>query len=168
MRSWAVFDGPVQKALHTLKYRKNLGIGYALAVQFAAFVLSLEWQLDAVIPMPLGKLRSKQRGYNQVELVAKPVAYMIEVPYSNEILKKTRDTRSQVGLGVSQRLENVLGAYNADPNLAAGLTFLLVDDVATTGATVQAAAQALLDADAREVYTVTIARALTHHGLNVV
>jgi len=70
MRSWAVFDSPVQNALHTLKYRHNVGIGEALALQMAAFVKALNWKVDLLIPVPLGRKRLKERGYNQVGLVA--------------------------------------------------------------------------------------------------
>ena len=60
MRSWAVFDKPVQNALHTLKYRHNIGIGDALAVQMKEFVESLNWDVDLLVPVPLGEKRLKR------------------------------------------------------------------------------------------------------------
>lgn len=166
MRSWAVFDSPVQNALHTMKYRRNLGMGDALARQMADFVRSLRWQVDMLVPVPLSKKRLKQRGYNQVALVARPLAYELGLPYVPAALMKIRETRSQVGLTASQRRENVSKAYQARAEIVKRKSVLLVDDVATTGSTIQAGAEALLSAGAREVYAVTIARALPHHDWN--
>lgn len=166
MRSWAVFDSPVQNALHTLKYRRNLGIGDALARQMADFVQSLHWDMDMLIPVPLGRKRLKERGYNQVALIARPLAYELGLQYAPHGLWKSRETRSQVGLNVSQRRENVSKAYQAEGKVVNRKSVLLVDDVATTGSTIQSAAEALLSAGARTVYAVTVARALSHHDLN--
>jgi len=166
MRSWAVFDSPVQNALHTLKYRKNIGIGDALALQMKDFVQSLAWKVDMLIPVPLGRSRLKERGYNQVGLVALPLAYEIGLSYAPNALWKSRETRSQVGLSISQRRENVHNAYQANPEVVKRKSILLMDDVATTGSTIQSCTQALLDAGARSVYALTIARALSHHDLN--
>ncbi|MEW6287233.1 MAG: ComF family protein [Chloroflexota bacterium] len=166
MRSWAVFDSPVQNALHTMKYRRNLGMGDALARQMAGFVRSLQWDVDLLIPMPLGKKRLKERGYNQVALVARPLAYELGLPYVPSGLRKIRETRSQVGLTASQRRENVSKAYQAKAEIVKRKSVLLMDDVATTGSTMQAGVEALLSAGAREVYAITIARALPHHDLN--
>ena len=165
MRSWAVFDSPVQNALHTLKYRRNVGIGDALAMQMREFVRSLEWPVDVLVPVPLGKKRLKERGYNQVGLVARSLAYEIGLGYAPQALRKSRETRSQVGLTLSQRWENVQNAYQANPEAVKRKSILLMDDVATTGSTIQACADALLSAGAREVYAITIARALSHHDL---
>jgi ComF family protein len=165
MRSWAVFDSPVQDALHTLKYRHNVGIGDALAVQMKDFLCSLQWTVDVLIPVPLGKRRLKERGYNQVGLVARVLAYEVGLEYIPQALWKSRETRSQVGLTISQRWENVHNAYQAAPESVRRKSILLMDDVATTGSTIQSCASALLSAGAREVYAITIARALSHHDL---
>jgi ComF family protein len=165
MRSGAVFDSPVQNALHTLKYRRNMGIGEALAVQMTDFVRLLDWDVQVLIPVPLGKNRLKERGYNQVGLVARPLAYELDLQYEPGALWKTRDTRSQVGLTMSQRRENVHQAYQARPEIVKRKAVLLMDDVATTGSTIQACSEALLSAGARQVYALTIARALSQHDL---
>lgn len=166
MRSWAVFDSPIQNGLHTLKYRRNIALGEALAVQLADFLRSLHWELDLVIPVPLGQKRMKERGYNQVALVAEPLAYEVGLPYAPRALWKARDTRSQVGLNISQRKQNVENAYQANPETVKRKSILLMDDVATTGSTVVSSTTALLSAGARDVYVLTIARALSHHDLN--
>ena len=167
MRSWAVFDSPIQHALHTLKYRRNItGFGDALAQQMAGFVRSLNWPLDGIIPVPLGRRRLKERGYNQVALVARPLAYEMRVEYLPDALWKRRETRSQVGLNMEERRENVSKAYQAQPFAVKQKSILLMDDVATTGSTITACTEALLAAGAQEVYALTIARALSHHDLN--
>jgi competence protein ComFC len=166
MRSWAVFDSPVQNGLHTMKYRGNVSFGESIAEQMTDFVRSLRWPVDVMIPVPLGKKRLKERGYNQVALVAEPLSYQLGWRYEPDALRKVRETRSQVGLNISQRGENVQDAYQADPNVVKNATVLIMDDVATTGSTIAACTTALLSAEAREVYVVTIARALAHHSLD--
>jgi predicted amidophosphoribosyltransferase len=99
-------------------------------------------------------------------LVARPLAYQLGFSYEPNALKKTRETRSQVGLSVSQRSENVQDAYQADSRVVKGKSVLIMDDVATTGSTLSACTAALLSAGAQEVYVLTIARALPHHGLD--
>jgi predicted amidophosphoribosyltransferase len=81
-------------------------------------------------------------------------------------LWKARETRSQVGLNVSERQKNVHEAYQADINSVKQKSIVLMDDVATTGSTISACTNALISAGAREVYALTIARALSHHDLN--
>ena len=166
MRSWAVFDSPVQNALHTIKYRRNIGLADALAVDVVEFVQQLNWNVDVLIPIPLGKARLKERGYNQVALVAQPLAYDLGISYAPNGVRKIRETRSQVGLTAAERRENVRAAYQADPSEVKRKSVLLMDDVATTGSTISTCAEALLAAGAAEVYALTIARALSHHDLN--
>lgn len=166
MRSWAVFDSPIQNALHTIKYRRNIGLAESIAIHMAEFVRSLGWDADMIIPAPLGRGRLRERGYNQVALVAEPLSYEMDWEYSPGALKKVRETRSQVGLTISQRRENVSRAYQADPAKVRRRSIVLMDDVSTTGSTISSSTQALLDAGACEVYALTIARALSHHDLN--
>ena len=149
-----------------MKYRGNLGIGEAIAMQLVDFVSCLHWSVEILIPVPLGKMRLKDRGYNQVGLVARPLAYQMGWIYKPEALWKTRETSSQVGLTISQRRENVRNAYRADRNIVMRKSVLIMDDVATTGSTILACTEALLSAGAREVYVLTIARALSHHSLD--
>ena len=166
MRSWAVFDSPIQNALHTVKYRRNISLADSIAVQMVDFVRSLNWTVNVLIPAPLGAARLRERGYNQIALVARPLAYELGLAYAPNGLRKIRETRSQVGLNISQRRENVSQAYQADPSAVERKSILLMDDVATTGSTISACAEALLSAGARDVFALTIARALAHHDLN--
>ena len=164
LRSWSVFESPVKEALHRLKYRRDLGLGEAIANQMLDFVAILDWQIEEIIPIPLGKQRLKQRGYNQVAMIAFPLALMLGISYHPNALIRIRETKSQVGLNASQRSENMRNAFRADAAIN-GKRVLLVDDVATTGATLSSAAEALYQAGAREVCAITVARALPVHGL---
>ena len=166
MRYWAVFDSPVQNALHTIKYRGNIGLADSIAVQMVEFARTLRWEVDMLVPAPLGRERLRERGYNQVGLVARPLAYEMGWEYIPDALKKVRETRSQVGLNVSQRRENVSKAYQAEAARVFHRSILLMDDVSTTGSTISSCAEALISAGARDVYALTIARALSHHDLN--
>jgi competence protein ComFC len=168
LRSWAIFEGPIRHALHSLKYRRNVALGDALAKHLAKYAGTLGWQVDLVVPVPLGKQRMKERGYNQVGLFAKPMSGILSWHFSARALERIRETRSQVGLSAIERKENISGAFRADPALASGKAILLIDDVTTTGATLSACSNALVQAGAKTVYALTLARALPHHGLQIV
>jgi ComF family protein len=168
MRSWLVFEGPIRHALHTLKYRRNVALGDVLAQHLVEYVDALGWSVDLVVPVPLGRRRMNERGYNQVGLVARPLAAIQGWRYSPQVLARVRETRSQVGLSATERRENVSGAFCANAALVSEKTILLMDDVATTGATLASCADVLQKAGAQTVYALTLARVLPHHGLQVV
>jgi len=162
MRSWAAFDYPVRPALHKLKYRRDQGLGDALAAPVARFLESLNWPVDMVVPVPLGRQRLRERGYNQVSLVARPLALALGLAYKPDALHRARETRSQVGLSALDRRRNVDNAFQADSNNISGRKILVLDDVSTTGSTLSSCADALRKAGAQDVYALTIARALIH------
>ena len=165
LRSWLAFDDPIRGALHHLKYRHDIGLGDAIAAQMAGFVRSLGWPVDVVIPIPLSEARRRERGYNQVGLIARPLALALGHRYAPNALVRWRNTHSQVGLSREQRKDNVRGVFRAEGSRIRGKIALLVDDVATTGSTLNSGAEALLSGGASQVYALTVARALTRHGL---
>jgi len=120
----------------------------------------LNWSLDIITSVPLGLARFKERGYNQATLLARPISLYLQIPFSSHILTRTRETRTQVGLTVNERQENMFGAFQAKRVLAQGKNILVVDDVATSGATLNACAKALLDEGASKVYGFSLARAV--------
>ncbi|MBN1451377.1 MAG: ComF family protein [Anaerolineales bacterium] len=134
----------------------------------STFVAQLGWPVNTIVPIPLGKRRLKERGYNQVAMVAKPLSLRLGIEYRPAALIRARETRSQVGLSATERKQNVLNVFQADKNKIGGRTVLLMDDVSTTGATLSSAAEALYAAGAKEVYAITIARALPHHSFKLV
>lgn len=168
VRSWAFFEGPLRHALHSLKYYRNVALGDVLAGHLVMYVKKLGWQVDMVVPVPLGRQRMNERGYNQAGLLALPVSFFQNWHYSPQAVTRIRETRSQVGLSVNERRENISGAFRADPHRVSGKIILLMDDVTTTGATMAACSQALRDAGAKTIYGLTLARTLPHHGLHII
>lgn len=160
LRSWAVFDGKARNALHQLKYRRNVGLGEMLARPLVELAQSEKWIIDLIIPVPLGLARLAERGYNQSSLLARPLSLALNVPYRPQWLTRAKETRSQVGLTAAERRLNVSGAFVAHPTRVTGQRVLLVDDVTTSGSTLEACAEALFTAGARQVYGLTFARAV--------
>ncbi len=164
LRAWAVFDDPIRTALHKLKYRRNISMGYSLSLQMNDFVKDLNWPIDMIVPIPLGRKRMQERGYNQVAMIAKPLAMSLNVHYAPNQLKRRKETRSQVGLSSMERRENVRAAFEAGMGVI-GKTVLVMDDVSTTGSTLSSSAEVLYASGAKDVFALTVARALPHHGL---
>jgi len=159
LRSAAFFGGPLQKALHRLKYSRDLALADDLAVELARAWQVFALPADLVAPVPLSAPRQRERGYNQAGLLARAFAELCGLPFQPEAAERVRDTASQVGLSAEARRANVQGAFVADRQLAAGQRVLLVDDVCTTGATLAACGEALATAGAAEIWGLTLARA---------
>ena len=159
LRSWAVHAGPVRNALIKLKYQRDMSLGDLLARQLIQILDKTDWQVDLVIPVPLGVARLRERGYNQASLIARPLALGSGIPYSSRVLMRTRETRSQVGLSIEERRENVHAAFVALWTEVVGQSILVVDDVATSGATLDACAEAILTAGGKTVFGLTVSRA---------
>lgn len=158
IRSWAVFRDPLQTAIHKLKYRQDRGLGEILAKPLTALLDQYRWQINLIVPVPLDRIRRKERGYNQAALLGKPLSWNTGIPYSEHVLSREKITRQQVGLSLSEREANMSGAFRGDRCLAAGQTILVIDDVVTTGSTINACATALIGAGASQVFGLTLAR----------
>ncbi len=114
---------------------------------------------ELIIPVPLFAKRLRKRGYNQSELLARSLAYHTGLAWTSGALVRTRDTQSQTHLGRKARQANMTGAFACvQPQRVRGKIILLVDDVATTGATLEGCAAALRAAGARYVFALTYAR----------
>jgi predicted amidophosphoribosyltransferase len=116
-----------------------------------------------LIPIPLGGRRLRERGYNQSERIAAALGARVKLPVRCDLLARVRETRTQTALTPEARHANVSGAFQGGP--VNGLDLVLVDDVFTTGATLAAAAAALVDSGAARVGAVTFARAVTDLGV---
>lgn len=159
LRTYCIYKEPVRSALIRLKYQGEISLGQTLAWHFAEFIDSMELAADIVVPVPLSEERQRERGYNQVEYLAKPVSQLLGTAYSSKSLKRIRHTRSQVGLGVVERRENVRDAFAAVDSLR-GKSVLLIDDTTTTGATLDFASRAIIKAGANNVTCFAYAKAL--------
>ena len=160
VRSWADFHGPLRQAIHRLKYRRDISLGESLSRPLTGYLKSLAWEIDVIIPVPLGVARQKERGYNQAALIARPVALGTGRSYRPKALSRVRETKTQVGLSIEERRKNVGGAFKAERQRVVDKNVLLIDDVLTTGSTMEACAAALIEAGAGKVYGLTLARAL--------
>ena len=160
LRSYTVFNGSIREAIHRLKYKRDIGLGEALSRPMITSLQKLNWSLNIITSVPLGLVRLNERGYNQANLLARPIALYLNIPFSSKVLFRTRETRTQVGLTVTERQENMEGAFIARHELVYGKNVLVVDDVATSGATLNACAKALMDEGASNVYGFSLARAI--------
>ena len=157
MRAPLRYQEPTSTLIHRYKYE-----GYfALAGPLAQFLIAgwpvWEQPPDLILPIPLHARRRRQRGYNQSELLARPLARALGIAVDTAVLQRTRHTVPQVGLGPDERQANVRGAFEAGAAVT-GRHVLLIDDVLTTGATMSAAAEALLAAGAAGVAAYCLAR----------
>jgi len=159
IRSWAVYAGPIRNAVLRIKYGRNIGLSLRLAALMMNDLTRLGWQIDLVLPVPLSLARFAERGYNQAALLAWPIAQGLRLPYLPNGLRKIRDTQTQVGLPLDERRINVLGAFTAKPSIVGGKQVLVIDDVTTSGSTMNECALVLKAAGAQEVYGYSLARA---------
>lgn len=163
LRAWAVYTGPVRQAVHSLKYKRNIGLGEVFGRRLMDCLVSLQWQVDGIVPVPLGIARLAQRGYNQATLLASPLAANLGLDFFPSGLQRVRETQSQVDLTAAERKKNVSGAFHANHTQVVGRKILVVDDVATSGATIDACAEALIASGASQVFGLTLARAVIGH-----
>lgn len=165
VRSVARVDaGTASAVVHALKY----GGWQAVASGMAERMARLDWPQDvieersALVPVPLGRARLRARGYNQSGLLAYELARRWAVPVWDDVLCRSRETRSQTRLTPEERKRNVFGAFVAPESHRSrlrGAHVVIVDDVVTTGATLHACAEALFAGGARVVSYVTFGRA---------
>lgn len=160
---YSAYTGLIRKAIQCLKYDRDLGMGRQLAKLIAPELTNLITDIDLVVPMPLSAQRMRLRGYNQADAISRHLARLTGWVNMPKALRKIRNTESQVHLSVVERMANLDGAFEADPNLVRGRRVLLLDDVFTTGATMRQASKALRTAGASYIFAVTIARTLLNH-----
>ena len=150
--------------VHALKYDGWRAAADGMADRMAR----LAWPLDvveerrALVPVPLSKARLRERGFNQSELIARALATRWRIPVWTDLLSRERNTETQTRLTPSDRLRNVAGAFDVSSSVSSrlrGAHLVLVDDVVTTGATLNACAEMLVQAGARILSYVTFGRA---------
>ncbi len=160
MRSFSYYQPPLSLAIQKLKYHRDIGIAEVLANYLVKLYNKNKLDIDMVIPVPLSQNRLHERGYNQSFLLALPFSMMIKKPINKQSLRRFKETRSQVGLDRHERYINVSEAFIADSSAVRGKNILLIDDVSTTGSTLEACASALKIAGATDIVGLTLARAV--------
>lgn len=166
IRNLADYTGVIRDCIHALKYENNQSLGEFFSDGLAAVVVAAGWSPDLVMPVPLSPQRMIERGYNQAACLAKPLAARLGIRYHPFGIERTRNTASQVGLSGEARRRNVAGAFSAIPEIVAGKHVLLIDDVMTTGSTLEACARVLTDAGAGAVYGLTLGRFALRTGIS--
>ena len=163
---WALLKfhkaGIVQNLLHQLKYNNRPEVGERLGkIMGLKIVLhQFESEFDFLIPVPLHKNKKRARGYNQSAMVAKGMAEVMKIMHSDALVERITATHTQTKKNRTERWENVNDAFHVpNQNLIAGKRILIVDDVITTGATIEACAKVLLEAGASEISIACVAEA---------
>ncbi len=160
-RSFGVYNDALGGAIVLLKYDAVIRIGSWFASKLERIVREefADLKFDAVVPVPLHPARQRERGYNQAELIARPLARRLGIPSGSYLLMRTRPRPEKFLLTRKERWRSVRGAYETRAGAKVDkLRILLVDDVFTTGATLDACSRALLKAGAASVTGITVAR----------
>ena len=156
-------SGRVEQMIYQLKYNNKPAVGLFLGRLFAKHMLeAAQFQdCDYIVPIPLHRRRKSTRGYNQSECIARGISEILHIPVLSNLLVRNTHTITQTNLSRMERLENVGGIFSCKPLPdAVGKHFLVLDDVLTTGATICAAAEKILESfPAAKVSIAAIARA---------
>lgn len=163
VRSFGAYTPEMAHAILLLKYGEVTPLGTWFAGILARLVeRDLDaFAVDAIVPVPLDSGRLRERGYNQAELIARPLARILGIPFRSYLLVRTHPRPNKLRLTRRERWETVRGAYATHQGAEVDkLRLLLVDDVFTTGATLDACSKALRRAGASRVVGLTVARAL--------
>lgn len=131
--------------------------GEAMAARYAKTIWAMD--VDAIVPVPVHASRMRRRGFNQAELLAEILGEQLGIPVEPELLVRTRKTLPQKELSATERLKNLSGAFRAGRIPAGIKQVLLVDDIYTTGSTIEACSRVLLSSGVETVYTAVICMA---------
>jgi ComF family protein len=162
LRAFGYYEGVLRTCIHALKYEGSTRLAQPLGHLLACTYDTHDLQADMLVPVPLHSERQQQRGYNHASLLADVCSNEIGIPVREDIVTRRRATAAQVGLGPQERRNNVAGAFcctsaSAGKQLT-GRRVILIDDVCTTGATIEACAAPLLAAGARSIWGLVLAR----------
>lgn len=160
-RSFATYNDALSEAIVLLKYEQVTRLGSWFADRLAEIALQApdDWQADIVVPVPLHPERRRERGYNQAELIARPLAKRLNLRLESSLLRRVKPRPAQLVLSRTEHWKSVRGAYTTDKGCRVdNLRVLLVDDVLTTGATLDACARALKKSGASVILGLTVGR----------
>ena len=161
LRGICLYDEPVKECIHQLKYSAKEYIVTFLADILCDYIQTQEelCAVDLVVPVPLHWWRKINRGYNQSELISIVVANKINLRFYSGNLFRKRHTKPQVNLTRDERMKNTHGAFGVKhPEVFKNKSLLLIDDVCTTGSTIENCAYVLKSAGAKKIYCLTVVR----------
>jgi|LSQX01.3.fsa_nt_gb competence protein ComFC len=163
-RALAVFEysATIRELIHRFKYNKEYTLSRTFGYFMTELLMECGWTADMIIPVPLHKNRLKSRGFNQSALLGDYLSQRINIPCEEDILIRSIDTKTQTGFHRQDRLKNLKNAFTVIcPEKVEGRNILLVDDVHTTGATVDSCSKELRRAGAGKIYVITAAAVLS-------
>jgi ComF family protein len=162
LRAFGSYQDPLRTCIHALKYEGHRKLAEPLGQLLAETYINYRLPADILLPVPLHPERLRERGYNQSALLARTCASKLGIACREDLLIRQRATIPQVGLSFHERLHNVSGAFQAACTFTTGALaerrILIIDDVCTTGATIEACAGPLFAAGARSVWGLVLAR----------
>lgn len=163
-RAVSLYQEPLRTCIHGLKYDGNKRLAVPLGLLLAQAYKRYALHADMLIPVPLHSKRQQQRGFNHASLLAEVCSANVGVPMNENVLVRHRATVAQVDLHPRERYQNVAGAFACSSSPAKSMLFgrrvVIIDDVSTTSATLEACATPLFAAGAREVWGLVLARPL--------
>jgi ComF family protein len=162
LRAYGRHQNTLRNCIHALKYDGQTRLAQPLGALLAQTYRRHGMQADFLVPLPLHAIRQKQRGYNHAVLLAQACAEELGVPVYEDLVMRHRATAAQVGLSSQQRHQNVVGAFSCVSTVTTRTIFkrsiIIIDDVCTTGATLEACAETLFSAGAHSVWGLVLAR----------
>ena len=158
IRSVVIFQGTLRQAVHRFKYQRLSSLADLFGGWLGDYWIENELHADRIMPVPLHPARERERGYNQSGLLARRLSKRVGVPVAESGLQRIRATAVQMELDAAQRRLNVAGAFACLDSAVRQKRVAVIDDVCTTGATLDACAAALLQAGAASVFGLTLAR----------
>jgi ComF family protein len=158
LRSWGEYSGALRQAIQKFKFENGLGLIRYFSKPSIEFIQSWNIEFSHVVPVPLSKSRQQSRGYNQAALLTNSISRDLHIEYKPNAITRVKDTLSQVGLNSKERQENVLNVFEADLNENQEKSVLVIDDITTTGSTLNECAKALKNAGAKKVFCYTVAK----------
>lgn len=165
IRSPFLFEAVIRQAIHQLKYRNLRAIGRSLAELLSDYITANPMPAEVLVPVPLHSKRLRQRGYNQSGLLCRELGKLVGLPVVTDCLIRQRHTPPQAETATaSQRRANVVAAFICRDSRLQNRKVLLIDDVATSGATLDACAAAVKASGAGSVWGLTLAREVQDKG----
>lgn len=154
-----VYEGQIKSALYDFKYKnqRNYGTFFAACIMEQYGEVLQKLQVEALIPVPVHNVKRRIRGYNQAEVLAKQLSKQLQIPVYSNYLERVVNTNPQKELNDKTRMKNLKNAFKIGQNKIKLKKVLLVDDIYTTGATIEACTKVLLKAGVEDVYYTSVA-----------
>lgn len=152
------YDENIKDAIYRFKYHNQRNyakfFGEVIASRYGYQIR--HWNPDVIIPIPLYRIKYYQRGFNQAELVAKELGNILQIPVDTKSLVRNRKTKPMKELNDEERTKNLQNAFNLTADIVKYKKVLLLDDIYTTGATMDACSKVLLEAGVEEIYCASV------------